>query len=412
MRRARHALLAGFLLLAICGCERKAGAPPGKAVAPRTAVPTAGIPSRGAEIQDAVLDHALPPPPRDAVFYSVRHPLRNGRTVPLKKRWIWIPDGQKMRVARSQSGMLRVHLPVGAKLWKEFYLKTCAGEPALVERRLLLKVADRDEENGWLLNGGWKFYAAHYLPQMADGISGFNNRLRVRCADKDEQRYLFRFAQWLPTQRKAAATFVDFVDDAGAHYPYVFPGKTNCMVCHDGAAGAYADAARLPVLAFGAHPENVDPGSLQRMVDRGWIDAPAPLVAELLEQARRAVARDRMQPAVGTGRMLALFRNNCLSCHNSARGAGARQTAFVLQPGRRYSDAELARLLSASSRVMGAMAQPVIVPGQPDASELLMRLRGVQGRRRMPPAEGGVPELDRELITLTRAWIGDMPALD
>jgi len=98
----------------------------------------AGVLARGQQLDDRWLDEALPPPPRDAVAYEVRDPLRNGRTVAVKKRWLWIPDGKRLEATPTAAG-LALKVPVGTKLWKEFYVGA-GGAPTLVERRLLLKV--------------------------------------------------------------------------------------------------------------------------------------------------------------------------------------------------------------------------------------------------------------------------------
>jgi len=292
-----------------------------------------------------------------------------------------------------------LELPVGALLWKEFYLGTSAGQH-LVERRILRKVPGGNRDNGWLLNGGWKFYTAHHLPARADGVTGFADNLDVNLGTPGSDRFMLRSDAWLPTQIKSAATFVDFRDGHGAHFPYVFPGKTNCEVCHGGAAGAYANAEPRPVLAFGPHPTNLTTNSLAALVRRGWIDAPARLLAPGPRTADRTL----------TDRLVAVLRNNCLSCHNPSFRAAAQQTAFVLHPDRTYTPAQLRRLLSVRSTVMGSLGLPIVSAGAPAASELVLRLSGARGRRRMPPAEGGLPEPDRDLEGQVRGWIAALDA--
>jgi hypothetical protein len=394
----RHASLIVVFVCAV-GCDRGAtSSTPASAPVP---TPAAGQPRHGREVDDARLDHHLPPPPLDAVPYDVREPLRNGRTTADKRRWIWVPDGKRIALRARPSGTIEVKLPVGSKLWKEFYLGTSQGV-ALVERRLLLKVADRDEENGWLLNGGWRFYTSSHLPVEADGVTGFAGQVQILLAGPEGRRYLFQPHDWLPTRGKGAVTTLTFVDAAGARFPYVLPGKTNCELCHGGAAALYANPEPAPILAFGPHPANLTPASLRALVQRGWIDAPARLIAAW-------TGTPASRPELSTGeargeRVFALLRNNCLTCHNSSARAAARATAFQLDPTLRASTRE--RLAQLAARTTAGRA--IVAPGQPARSEMAIRLRGAEGSRRMPPAEGGVPEPDVELADLVSAWIADL----
>lgn len=66
-----------------------------------------GYPLRGRDISPQVLNELLPPPPLDAQLYEVREQLSNGWTVPLKKRWLWLPEGQAIRLVRDSEGARR-----------------------------------------------------------------------------------------------------------------------------------------------------------------------------------------------------------------------------------------------------------------------------------------------------------------
>lgn len=390
-----------FFGWAVVSCGR---AQPDAAVTggqPVWTAPAPGYPEKGASIDDAVLDHGLPPPPGDAVAYEMREPLRNGTTVPVKSRWLWIPEGSRIELVRDEAGRIRLRMPLHSKLWKEFYMKV-GDEVHLVERRILLKVADDNEHNGWLLNGGWLFYSSHHLPPEADGVRGFDNELEVPAAKAKD--YAYKPDAWMPTQRKLANTLLTFVGADGKRYPYMFPGKTNCQVCHEGASGAYGNAEPRPVLSFGAHPENLTRKSLQAMVDRGWIKADEGVIEAILAQGD--LPPEAQKIAAGPGRkVVAILRNNCISCHNAGPRAVGRTTGFVLEPGKAYTEEELLAAMDRPSTLMGPLGHPVLTPGQPDQSELVLRLRGVEGRRRMPPAEGGVPEPDTELTRLSETWV-------
>jgi hypothetical protein len=102
---------------------------------------------------------------------------------------------------------------------------------------------------------------------------------------------------------------------------------------------------------------------------------------------------------------MGMLRNNCLLCHNSSPRSAARDTAFVLDPIASFTRRELEGRLSARATFMGPRGKPILTPGKPKESEIALRLRGVEGRRRMPPLEGGVPDPDVELRQMVEGWI-------
>lgn len=392
------ALAVGVLAgLAVFGLARQLAAP---APAPRAPEPQsyrrhAGAPARGVEIHEATLDRELPPAPTDAVAYDMNEPLRNGRTVEQKSRWLWVPDGERISLSRAESGKLAIAVPAGTMLWKEFYLATSTG-PQLIERRILKKVEADPARNGGLSNGGWRFWAAHHLPASADGVAGFDAQIADTLDSAGRARWLFKTDEWLPTRPKSAMTLVTF-QEAGASIPYAFPGKTNCEYCHAGGSATVAPGAH-EFQSFGIHPENMTPASFRAVVAKGWVDAPPELVAEL--------SRERPAPAdPETARLDGIFRNNCSTCHTTSPHAPGRETAFAIDPVQPRTRAELAAALADRAKFMGALGKPIVTRGKPAESELILRLKGEQGRRRMPPVEGGVPDPDVELTTLSERWI-------
>jgi hypothetical protein len=355
-----------------------------------------GAPQRSALIDLAMLDREVPPAPADTVAYDIREPLRNGRAVERKSRWLYVPEGAKIRLARAASGKLTIAVPVGTMLWKEFYLRTAAG-PRLVERRILRKVEPSPEKNGGLANGGWRFWTAHFLPPSADGVHGFSGVATDALDAEGAGRWIFQPEEWLPTREKSAMTQGVFKDQDGAAVSFVFPGKTNCEYCHAGAAASFEPSGE-DVLSFGIHPENVTVDSLRAFVAKGWIDAPRELLDEL--------TREPPPPAdPATFKVTSMLRNNCLSCHNPSPRSAGRETAFSLEPGVAYTRAQLGERLAERARFVGPLGKPIVTPGKVEQSEILLRLRGEQGRRRMPPTEGGVPDPDLELGRIVEGWI-------
>lgn len=384
----------------------------------RDARPADGRPASGAAIAPEVLAAWLPPAPADALAYAIDEPLFNGSAVTLKRRWLWVPAGQAI-VVDSRTGA--VHVPIGTRFWKEFHLRLetpldeqSAGErrpgeqrsgdqrsadwragreAQLIERRILERVADDD---GFL---GWKFHKAHHLPQVPA------HRLRLEAAGRDAARsivpWFFRSDEWMPAQRVPQAIAIE-VGGAPAASPragYVFPGTAQCVTCHAGATGWYARGSDS--LAFGLTDLLADPQMRARLTQHGWL-----VDSTGTDTDRNIVAAARVEAMPDETRQLVkMLRHNCMTCHNAGPNALGRRTGFVLDPGIDYSTADLLALWSRPGLMMGTATRPIVTPGRPDESELMLRLRGEQGRRRMPPEEGGVHGPHARLIEQAERWI-------
>jgi len=353
-----------------------------------------GYIKQGHDVDEASLSKMLPPPPLDALPYEVRTPLSNGWSVPVKKRWIWLPEDTQIAVKQLPDGTLNVTVPTGTKWWKEFYLETDKGV-SLIERRIVLKTPT-----------GWQFYTAHYQPD------GTDNKITVHSGSGEAQRYLFQADEWLPTQSIATSLEVDFQDDRGKVYPYMFPGQTLCSACHVGAAGAYPNKSDDPdtaISAFGFHPNNLTPESYKALVERGWIIGGDLLLTQgyPLSETHVAPAGTEQQSDADskTQQVVAVLRNNCLSCHNASNNAMGRTTGFILDPNKDYTTQELVTALNVKGKMFGDETNFIVTPGDPDHSEIMLRLMGLDGRRRMPPAEGGLPQPNDHFIDLVRSWI-------
>jgi mono/diheme cytochrome c family protein len=363
--------------------------------------PAAPVPSD----DDYLLERArvLPAPGPAAIAYEVREPLRNGDTVPVKKRWLEVPSGRPIVLTRKHDGQWEPSVPAGTKLWKEFWLDDGRGV-GLVERRLTLKV-DPARARAVGHDDAWIFVSAFETPhgEPSHSPSGW-----ASVGPDEEGAPPTRLASplaSLPIQRAAGPLEV-FAHDHDAQGRYVFPGSTACATCHGGATAGFRDATGAPTLAFGIHPDNLTAVSLERLVAAGAVrlgEATTERTIATAEVGARG-AVDRASDDVHA-RFLAILRNNCVSCHNPDPLAAARTTAFVLDPDVRYTRAELLERLGSARAMRHAGALPLVSPGSPEKSELVLRMTGHEGRRRMPPVEGGVPAVDEELVELTSRWI-------
>lgn len=348
--------------------------------------PPDGRPTSGSSLAESRFQEWLPPAPGDALPYEIREPLFNGLDVTLKRRWLWVPPGRAIQETRRPGGPIVVLVPPGTKFWKEFYLDTPQG-PRLVERRLSVKAADRD---GFL---GWRFYTAHHLR------SRFSRQERSDM--EPSSPYFLEADSWLPTQPRPRPLRVEFQGPEANRRPYIYPGTSQCASCHGGATGWYSSGSNS--LALGLTDLLADHHLRAELKDRGWLrtdrreDRPLPSPAPSSEDL------DLRQKE--TDAFIALLRHNCLTCHNAGARAVARRTGFVLDPQKHYSTRDLIDALARPGVMRGAQTPPLVVPGSPESSELLLRLEGSATHRRMPPEEGGVPAPHLRLIERARAWI-------
>jgi hypothetical protein len=350
-----------------------------------------GYPTSGASLDTSLFGFELPPPPLDALPYDINEPLSNGPTVPVKKRWLWLPAGSEITITTNADERITVNVPVGAMWWKEFYLETDRSA-FLIERRIIARVPISESNPS-----GWAFYSSH-----APADSDTATPIIIGSTSEEAARYMYAASDWLPTQATANMVEVRFADSRGVQYPYVFPGQTQCMVCHRGASGAYPNPAHDPIEVFGLHPENLTPQSYTALVERGWIVGGDVLLTDAI--VLEAVVNPSALGAL-TGELVGVIRNNCASCHNSSPNAAAAFTAFIVDPNHPYSTQELLDLLAQKGRMMGDASLPLVTPGDLTQSEVWLRINGLDGRRRMPPLEGGLPEPDLRIIELWRAWI-------
>lgn len=354
--------------------------------------PQQGYLSSGAEISTAELvsqPHFLPPPPLDAQPFEIRFPLRNGKNVPVKKRWVWVPPGQSISFKLDSSGTYQAHFPVGTKLWKDFYLESSAGV-FLVERRMTVKVDEQESSNG-----GWVFLTSHTMPETSwtyNDLFPWNLKV-VTLENENSKQMFFKPDDWLPVQDRFASTHLELKGKSAPQSNYVFPGMKNCSYCHNGAAAAFSQNESSPkVLAFGIHPDNLTESSWQQLLKSNTVTFDT-LSSNLNEQ-------DEL-----TREFLGVMRNNCLTCHNSVKSAAASHTSFRLDPNKNYTKEELLKEFSQMSGRFGSLGHTLVTPGDPERSEIILRMKGVAGRLRMPPPDGGVPDEDTEFIALVEKWI-------
>lgn len=273
-----------------------------------------------------------------------------------KRRWIRLPSGAQIDASDPDAWQF----PPGTRLWKEF---------AHGGRRVETRLIERGED------GRWRFAAYVW---RADGSD----------------------ADLAPARGVAAMPVAEAPQGR-----YDVPSRGDCLACHDGAA--------VPVLGFGAlqlsprrdagaappHEGDVD---LPALVARGWLRGLPPALLEQLP--RIEAASDTERAALG------YLHANCGHCHNDS-GAGA---PVRLQLAQRAADAADSRRQVFASAV-GATARyrpqglassaRVIVPGHPEDSVLVQRMRSRHAQTQMPPLGTQLP--DPEGLALVQRWIAN-----
>jgi mono/diheme cytochrome c family protein len=274
-----------------------------------------------------------------------------------KRRWIRLPAGGAIDASRPDAW----EFPRGTRLWKEFAF----GRP--IETRYIERLAD----------GSWRF--ATYV--------------------------------WNEAGTAAALAPDDGIDAHPAKGApggrYAIPSRTDCLACHEGPS--------VPVLGFSAlqlspdrdplapHAQAPRPGheNLSTLAQRGLL---RDLPAALLEKPPRIAAADATARAA-----LGYLHGNCGHCHNDgALGGVELSLAQKAAAPRESAELALASLVGHASRFRPREAAAVqrVVPGHPESSVLVARLKTTNPSARMPPL--GVQVADREGIGLVERWIREV----
>lgn len=296
------------------------------------------------------------------VPYEVRAPLYSDGAS--KRRWLRLPEGEPIGFAENGPWSF----PVGTTFVKHFDLALDEREP---ERRQRL-------ETRFLVSTPTGYYGVSYR-WNADGtdatpvLAGTLETLSVTGADG------------APRER-----------------PYYFPGPSDCLVCHNAAAGHVLGVrtAQLNGQVTGASDGGVSE-QLLAWSERGLLDTPLdadalaalPSLAPLGDETRSL--EDRVRSYLDA---------NCSMCHGSvsemrATWDGRYQTPLARQ-------GLLGGVLSGEAQLPAGSV--VVAPGDPAHSALWLRDSSNEASLRMPPI--GRQTVDREWIEVLERWILELAA--
>jgi len=249
--------------------------------------------------------------------------------------------------------------PPGTRLWKEFV----HGRP--VETRFIERLAD----------GSWRF--ATYV-WNADGTD----------------------ALLAPAEGIAAHPA-----KTAPGGKYAVPSRDDCRACHEGGAATVLGVSALQLspdrdpLAPHAETRTATQIDLPGLVARGILRN---LPAALLDRPPRVTASTPVARAA-----LGYLHGNCGHCHNDVGPLASLELSLAQETALADTAAKvLHSTLGYTSGYRPRGAQPAtqrIVPGRPDASVLLLRMRSRNPMSQMPPL--GTQVADDEGLALIERWI-------
>jgi mono/diheme cytochrome c family protein len=287
--------------------------------------------------------------------FTPQYPLWSDGTT--KKRWMRLPAGSAIDASRPDEW----EFPRGTRLWKEFAF----GRP--IETRFLERLAD----------GSWRF-ATYVWNEAGTGAT-------LAPADGIDAHP----AQGAPGGR------------------YAIPSRTDCLACHEGPSVPVLGFSALQLspdrdpLAPHARPPRPQDENLATLARRGLLRG---LPSALLEKPPRIAAGDATSRAA-----LGYLHGNCGHCHNDGALGGVELSLAqkAASPGE-SAERALASLVGHASRFRPREAAAVqrVVPGDPESSVLVARVKSTNPSARMPPL--GVQVADREGIGLLERWVREV----
>jgi uncharacterized repeat protein (TIGR03806 family) len=297
-------------------------------------------------------------PAEGVMAYEVIAPLFSDHT--WKYRFVAIPSGA--RITWRPEGTWE--LPVGAVLVKTFAYPRDARSPTsplrLLETRIIVKTREG------------------FIPHT----------------------YVWNEAQTEAVRQVAAPPVqVSWIDEMGVtqRNEYVIPNTNQCLTCH-GQRGVTAPLAMRndQLDRVGAGGNQVD-----AMAARGWFDVAPPPAAM---RSRFAAPGD--ETAEVAARARAYLHANCGHCHNPRDTSTASMTGLNLEASETTPVAlGVCRRPAMAGAGAGGLSYDV-VPGQPERSILLFRMRTTSARDRMPSL--GLNFNDAAGASLVERWIRGM----
>jgi hypothetical protein len=277
-----------------------------------------------------------------------------------KRRWLYLPPGRAIDASRPDAW----RFPRGTRLWKEF------AHAGRVETRYIERGAD----------GAWRYGTYVWNAQGTDAV--------------------------LAPEGGIAALPVPSAPNGR----YAIPSVDDCRACHEGAP--------VPVLGVGALQLSSDRDPLAPHADADHapaLDLRALAATGRLRGLPRALlARPPRIPAASPVERAALgyLHANCGHCHNHDGAPAPVRLRLAQSAATPHAGAERVRasLIDAPSRYRApgrTAGSPLVAPGRPQDSVLLLRMRSRHPNVQMPPLGTQLP--DPGGLALVERWIHHLP---
>ena len=274
-----------------------------------------------------------------------------------KRRWIELPDGG---VIDNEDGHAWI-FPPGTRFWKEFSL---SGRK--VETRVL-----------WRTGNGWRYSSYLWNEDGTDAVLA-------------PETGLLTDVEVAPGRRHA------------------IPSRTDCAACH----GAEDRGGPLGFNALQLSPER-DPGAIHGEPLRDGM-----ITLDTLASGGRLLrAPDAAPPRIRTAQpdtraVLGYLAANCSHCHNGNGEIAALAPTIRYAELLRDGDAVARSLLGAPTAWQLAQATAgatvLVMPGSPERSALLARMKSRSPSSQMPPL--GTVVRDQQAVDAVAKWIATAPA--
>lgn len=304
--------------------------------------------------------------PNNPLFTDYAHKLRT----------LWIPTGLQAEIVDDE-----IDYPVGTVLSKTFYYPRASSTT-------LSKVADSGLRQISLSDN--QLIETRLLVRKSDGWDAFP------YVWNDEQTEAFLRVAGASTQ----VSLLDHASTETTDFTYFVPNENQCAGCH---VTVHPDGDMHPLGAvFGQlnlDASEIDtemPSTLEQMVQQGWLSNEEVFPRSVSWQDSSASTEDRA---------LAYLNMQCGHCHNP-QGA-ADTSALILDNSQTLAiNRGVCKPPVAAGGGAGSLRY-AIVPGQPEESILLYRVRSDKPDEMMP--ELGRSLIHSEGVDLISRWIAEMP---
>ena len=242
----------------------------------------------------------------------------------------------------------------------------------------------------------------HFDLELTNGVPESLRRLETRFLVRNSNGVYGVTYRWtspteavLVPEAGADETITRVVDGETVVQTWRYPGRAECLSCHNPAAGFSLSFNAAQLNRDVAYPDGTRTNQIGALAGAGYFSGPLPPLASL-----PALAAIEDESVSIEWRARSYLEANCSVCH---RPGG---------PGGGFFDARLQTPTALTGLIEGALNDDrgnpdhrVLVPGSAAHSVLLLRISG-RGDGQMPPLATTVPDLDGAI--LISRWIDEL----